>query len=88
MYVPDIIKSIDVKVFILMSRINETRQIIWHENCKCVCRLTKAVCDRQQTWNEDKCKCKCNELAGRELCYKGFFGILVIVSVNVINHGA
>ena len=42
--VPDIIKNIDVKVFNLMSRINETRQIIWHETCKCVCRLTSAVC--------------------------------------------
>ena len=29
--VPDIIKNINVKVFNLMSRINETRQIIWHE---------------------------------------------------------
>ena len=28
--VPDIIKNMNVKVFNLMSRINETRQIIWH----------------------------------------------------------
>ena len=38
--VPDIFKNINVKVFNLMSRINETRQIIWHETYKCVCRLT------------------------------------------------
>ena len=43
--VPDIIKNINVKVFNLMSRINETRHIIWHETCKCVCRLTSAVCN-------------------------------------------
>ena len=29
-----IIKNINVKVFNLMSRINET---IWHETCKCIC---------------------------------------------------
>ena len=46
--VPDIIKNINVKVFNLMSRINETRQIIWHETCKCVCRLTSAVCNSRQ----------------------------------------
>ena len=40
LYVPDIIKKIIVKVFNLMSRINETRQIIWHKTCKCICRLT------------------------------------------------
>ena len=37
-YVPDIIKNINVKVFKLMSRINETRHIIWHETCNCICR--------------------------------------------------
>ena len=50
--VPDIIKSINVKVFNLMSRINETRQIIWHETCKCICRLTSAVCNRRQIWKK------------------------------------
>ena len=33
--IPDIVKNINVKVFDLMSRINETIQIIWHETCKC-----------------------------------------------------
>ena len=46
--VPDIINYINVKVFNLISRINETRQIIWHETCKCVCRLTSAVCNSMQ----------------------------------------
>ena len=32
----DIVKNINVKLFNLMSRINETRQIIWHETCCCV----------------------------------------------------
>ena len=34
--VPNIIKNINVKVFNLMSRINETIQTIWHETCKCI----------------------------------------------------
>ena len=33
--VPDIVKNLDVKVFNLMSRTNETRHIEWHETCKC-----------------------------------------------------
>ena len=59
--VPYIIKNINVKVFNLMSRINETRQIIWHETCKCICRLTSAVCNSRQIWNENKCRCECKE---------------------------
>ena len=31
--VPDTIKNINVKVFNLMSRTNETRHIEWHETC-------------------------------------------------------
>ena len=34
--VPNVIKNLNVKVFNLMSRTNETRQIRWHETCKCV----------------------------------------------------
>ena len=37
--VPNIIKNLNVKVFNIMSRTNETRHIKWHETCKCKCRL-------------------------------------------------
>ena len=33
--VPDVIKNINVKVFNLVSRTNETKHIEWHETCKC-----------------------------------------------------
>ena len=71
--IPDIIKNINVKVFNLMSRINETRQIIWHETCKCVCRLTSAVCNSRQIWNKDKYRCECKEdLVNKMVCDKGY----------------
>ena len=59
--VPDIIKQINVKVYNLVSRINETRQILWHETCKYVCRLSIAVCNSKQIWNDDKCRCEFRE---------------------------
>ena len=62
MYVPDVVKSINVKVFSLMSRTNETRHIKWHETCKCKCRLDASVCNNKQHWNNDKCRCECKEL--------------------------
>ena len=36
--VPDVVKNLNVKVFNLMSRTNETRHIKWHETCKCKCK--------------------------------------------------
>ena len=46
--VPDVVKDINVKVFNLMLRTNETRQIRWHETCKCKCRLDASVCNNKQ----------------------------------------
>ena len=46
-------------VFNLMSRTNETRDIKWHETCKCKCRLDASICNIKQRWNDDKCRCEC-----------------------------
>ena len=54
--VPDVVKDLNVKVFNLMSRTNETRHIKWHETCKCKCRLDTNVCNKKQRWNDDKCR--------------------------------
>ena len=53
--VPDSVKDLNVKVFNLMSRTNETKHIKWHETCKCKCRLDASVCNNKQRWNDDKC---------------------------------
>ena len=53
--VPDAVKDLNVKVFNLMWRTNETRHIKWHETCKCKCRLDARVCNNKQRWNDDKC---------------------------------
>ena len=44
----DVIKDLNVKVFNLMSRTNETRFIEWHEKCKCKCRLDAIICNNKQ----------------------------------------
>ena len=72
MCVPDVIKNINVKVFNLISRINETRHIIWDETCKFMCRLSASVCNNRQRWNEDKCRSECKELINKGICDKGF----------------
>ena len=51
--VPHVIKNINVKVFTVTSRANETRYIKWHETCKCKCRLDTSVCNNIQRWNKD-----------------------------------
>ena len=54
-------------------RLNETRSVLWHESCKCVCKLNSSVCNNKQIWNSDTCRCDCNEdFAGIINCTKGY----------------
>ena len=63
--VPDVVKDLNVKVFNLMSRTNETK-------CKCKCRLDASVCNNKQRWNDDKCRCECKELIDKGVCGKRY----------------
>ena len=82
--VPNTVKDLNVRVFNLMPRTNETRHIKWHETCKCICRLDKIICNSKQRWNGDKCRCECKELIDKGVAIKDMFGTKVIASVNLI----
>ena len=70
--VPDVIKNLNVKVYNLLSRTNETRHIEWHEMHKCTCRLYASVCNNKQRRNEYKYRCECKELIDKGVCGQGF----------------
>ena len=69
-WVPDVVKELNVKVFNLISRINGTRHITWHETCKFKYRLDASVCNNKQRSNDDKCQCECKELFDKGVCDK------------------
>ena len=72
MCVPDVVRNLNVKVFNLMSRTNETRHIKWLESCKCKCRLDASVCNNKQRWNDDKWRCERKELIDKGVYDEGF----------------
>ena len=54
-------------------RLNGIRNVLWHESCKCVCKLNSLVCNNKQIWNDDTFRCDCNEdIAGIINCAKGY----------------
>ena len=59
--VPHVIKIVNMQVYNILMGLNETRNVLWHENCKCVCKLNSSVCNNKQIWNDDTCRCDCNE---------------------------
>ena len=71
--VPNIIKNVNIKVYNFVTRLNETRNVLWHESCKCVCLLNSSVCNNKQIWNSNTCRCDCNkDFAGIINCTKGY----------------
>ena len=61
LWVPNVIKGVNMQVYNFLMRLNETRNVLWHESCKCVCKLNSSVCNNKQIWNSDTCRCDCNE---------------------------
>ena len=37
MCVPNVIKRVNMEVYNFFMRLNETRNVLWHESCKCAC---------------------------------------------------
>ena len=60
----------NIKVFNIKSRTNETRHIEWYETCKCKCSLNSSVCNDKQRWNNDKYRCEYKELIDKSRCDK------------------
>ena len=83
LYVLDIIKNINIKVFNLMSRTNETKYIKWHKTCKCKCRLDASVIMNKVGMRINSDVNAKNWLTKKDVI-KDLFGILAIVNVNVI----
>ena len=45
--VPNVIKRVTMQVYNFLMRLNETRNVLWHESCKCVCKLNSSICNNK-----------------------------------------
>ena len=71
--IPNVIKGLNMKVYNFLTMLNETRNVLWHESCKCVCKLNSSVCNNKQIWNSNTCRCDCNEdFTGIINCAEGY----------------
>ena len=82
--VPDVVKNLNFKVFNLMPRTNETRYIEWHETCKCECKFWANFVIINKVGIKVNADVNAKNQLIKVCVVKDLFGILVIVSVNVI----
>ena len=53
------VKNFAAKAADLISWKNGAKQIKWNESCKCECRLDPIICNNNQKWNINRCRCEC-----------------------------
>ena len=46
--VPGIVKRVNMQIYNFLLRLNETRSVLWHKSCKCICKLNSSVCNNKQ----------------------------------------
>ena len=46
-------------MFDLINLTNITKQVEFHESCKCVCKINSSACSEKQKFNKNKCRCEC-----------------------------
>ena len=78
--VPNVIKAVNMQVYNFLMRLNETRNVLWHEICKCVCKLNSSVCNNKQIWNDYTCRCHKNCV-----CKNKLIGRLTEECTSIIN---
>ena len=49
------------------------------------CKFGGSKCNSNQKWNNNKCQCKCKNPKEHCVCKRVIFGILLHVSVKVVN---
>ena len=46
--VPNVINGVNMQVYNFLMMLNETRNVLWHESGKCVCKSNSSVCNNKQ----------------------------------------
>ena len=44
----------------MIAGINESKTLTKHVSCKCKSKFDSRKCNSIQKWNNDKCRCECN----------------------------
>ena len=75
-------EDLNLSVFNVITRINESKSLTKHISCEYKCRFDRRKCNSDQRWNNDKCRCECKK---RHVCEKDCVGIFLRVTVKMEN---
>ena len=58
-YVLSKTKDVNVKVFNMITKMNESKTLVKHISCDCKYKFNSVTCNSNQKLNNDKCQCIC-----------------------------
>ena len=64
------IKNLNLSVFNMIARTNESQTLIKHISYACKCKFHGRKCNSNQKWNNGKCRCRHKNLKEHYLCKK------------------
>ena len=71
-YVPDVVKYVNMNVFNLILRTNETGDVSQNKTRAYKCRLDASVYNDKKRWGSNKYRCEFKELIHKDRCNDGF----------------
>ena len=81
--VPKEREDLNLRVFNMITGINESNTLTKHISCKCKCKFDGRKSNSNQTWNNGKCWCEWKNL--KNMCTKKIiFGILLNVVAKMV----
>ena len=60
-YVPNKTEDLNLSVFNMITGINESKKSPEYMTSEYKCRLGERICNSDQWWNNDKCRCECKK---------------------------
>ena len=66
--VPNKIEDLNIHVFDMIKGKNESKILTKDISRKCKCKFDGRICNSNQKWNNDKCRCECKK---HHICEKG-----------------
>ena len=64
--IPNKTEDLNLSVFNMITRINESKALIKDILCECRCKFSGAKHNSYQWWNNSKCRCECRKVHVRK----------------------
>ena len=83
---PSKLKDINVKIFNVITRINEAKTLVKYISCDCKCKFNRITCNSNQKWKNNTSQCECKKYCMCKKDYSWNPGTCIRENSNYLKH--